>query len=107
MTAKTAAGAHGQYHVPARPSGADSRSTRGSCVHGRVKEKGQSPLGAQRTWGTQPGSSAAQCLLSHTRRGLHHQCCCLQGPTLEPRACLDLDWSVKQLQRGALGGMAG
>ena len=51
MTAKTAAGAHGQYHVPARPSGADSRSTRGSCVHGRVKEKGQSPLGAQKHGG--------------------------------------------------------
>ena len=71
MTARTAADAHGQYHVPARPSGADSGSTRGSCVHGSVKEKGQSPLGAQRTWGTQPGSSVAQCLLPHARRGLH------------------------------------
>jgi len=71
VTARTAADAHGQYHVPARPSGADSGSTRGSCVHGSVKEKGQSPLGAQRTWGTQPGSSVAQCLLPHARRGLH------------------------------------
>lgn len=55
MTAGTAAGAHGQYQVPARPSGADSDSTRGSCGHGRVKDEGQSPPGAQRTRGTQPG----------------------------------------------------
>lgn len=55
MTARTAAGAHGQYQVPARPSGADSDSTRGSCVHGRVREEGRSPPGALRAWGTQPG----------------------------------------------------
>lgn len=115
MTARTAAGAHSQYRVPARPSEADSGSTRGSCVHGRAKERGRSPLGAQRTCGTQPGSSAAQCLLSQVGRGLHYQLNAAATRarsrdhmgTLEPRACLDLDRSVEQLQRGALGGTGG
>lgn len=112
---QTAAGAHGQYQVPARPSGADSDSTRGSGVHGRVREEGESPPGAQRTWGTQPGSSAAQRLLSHLGRCLHYQLSAAgtRAPsrdrvgTLEPWACLDLDPSVEELQRGALGGMGG
>ena len=60
VIARTAAGAYGWCQAPARPGGADSHSARGSCVQGRLKEKGQSPQGAQRKWGAQLGSSAAQ-----------------------------------------------
>ena len=114
MTARTAAGAHGQYQVPARPSGADSDYQR--LLWARQGQGGRTEsTRSTENKGDSAWPSAAQRLLSHVGRCLHHQLSAAppRAPsrdrvgTLEPWACLDLDRSVEELQRGALGGTGG